>query len=1063
MKQKKIFALLIALFSMGSVWAQGAIVSLDATNSGTTFDITQGSYQISDDGGFAGDYTPDQDVLFYATGSCSGTNEVLTLQVTECDLGPGDTLFIYDGPSTNRAKLLVAVEGSMVAGTSYYCSGANHSDTLTVRFVADSTPDNKSGWTIVCKCSLPCNTIVPHFETAYYKARNGVIYDTMEMGWRMQVDTLWHYDVVDDPDLGIYNDTTGFDTLQTWFWGLEICEGDSLLLPSYGEHIGPVSSGGDQSSRFIWFWGDGDTLSQTGTKPIGGHKFRIVGCYDVNFSIRDSRSCVSSTQASVRVRIAQMPLKTIFDLPTICNTDSHLVNVGYEGEGATLTLRKIEFAQSATKTYPVRTFIPDGPQCRDAVTGSVCFEASVEFNEFPSGKSVTSKDDICSVCFNAEHTFLGDIRISIACPNGSEAHMKFGNPSTSPGDQLAPRDYSYGGGQDLGYTNSSNTGCDSLNNPFGDGLDYCWSRNHDYTLVNGEAADCDPTDGLMPNPADPGGRWVYIVDKAYYEAHSDRHINGTSGAYQISENHTFVNQIPNYFNSLAGQTTPAGNRTTKRPSNHEDKTDYYLPDDDFSRLVGCPLNGLWSMKVCDVWGGDNGWIFSWSMDICGISSGGCEYQVGLDSVLWLPDSAYGDFDLGHWRGLTMWPRDSVRTYIGSPDTAGLFPVKIHIYDEFGCIWDTTTRIRTVWAPMPHLSDDDTIVLCSAESITLDASDRKTPDVNQTFAWAPYGDSTAVIETRTGLNTSTLYLVEVTNTQYNIRCKTRDSVRVNIYQSPIPNFDVDEYPMEGCEPYTIHFKNTSLYGDKYRWEFGDGSVSTEFEPVHTYATGQYGFKYYVTTNDGCKDSLVYDDLITVFPSPVAKFSWEPINPTVLHPEVHFINMTEPQTDAVKFYWEVQYNRDNRLSVHTMTETNPTFEWTTDGEDISGTYIARLIAKTDERGPSGHTLECRDTVENIILLVNDFLQFPNVITANGDGVNDRFEIKNLVNGLGYPNNSLYIYNRWGKCVYHKKNISSEDDFWDPAAENIPAGTYYWRFTGKGYLGNIERNGVVEVLYE
>ena len=74
---------------------------------------------------------------------------------------------------------------------------------------------------------------------------------------------------------------------------------------------------------------------------------------------------------------------------------------------------------------------------------------------------------------------------------------------------------------------------------------------------------------------------------------------------------------------------------------------------------------------------------------------------------------------------------------------------------------------------------------------------------------------------------------------------------------------------------------------------------------------------------------------------------------------------------------------------------------------------------------------------------------------------FVIKNLTDGLGYPTNELSIYDRWGKRVYHRENITSEEDFWDPGAENVPAGTYFYRFVGKGYLGNIQRNGVVEVL--
>ncbi|MBP5535178.1 MAG: gliding motility-associated C-terminal domain-containing protein, partial [Bacteroidales bacterium] len=164
----------------------------------------------------------------------------------------------------------------------------------------------------------------------------------------------------------------------------------------------------------------------------------------------------------------------------------------------------------------------------------------------------------------------------------------------------------------------------------------------------------------------------------------------------------------------------------------------------------------------------------------------------------------------------------------------------------------------------------------------------------------------------------------------------------------------------------------------------------------------------------------------------------------------------------YYWEIQYDKNNRLSYHTLTDVNPEFEWySVNGEDFSGSYTTRLIAKTEQYAPSGNRIVCSDTVENTILLINDFLQFPNVITPNGDGINDRFIIRNLVEGIGYPYNSLAIYDRWGKRVYYKENIASEEDFWDPGKDNMPAGTYFFRFAGKGYLGNIQRTGSVEVL--
>jgi len=93
---------------------------------------------------------------------------------------------------------------------------------------------------------------------------------------------------------------------------------------------------------------------------------------------------------------------------------------------------------------------------------------------------------------------------------------------------------------------------------------------------------------------------------------------------------------------------------------------------------------------------------------------------------------------------------------------------------------------------------------------------------------------------------------------------------------------------------------------------------------------------------------------------------------------------------------------------------------------------------------------------------FLQFPNLVTPNGDGVNDRFVIKNLIEEGCYPINRLTIYNRWGARVFEAVNISKDSDFWDPAADRAPAGTYFYIFRGKGHKGRVERRGVIELIH-
>ena len=80
--------------------------------------------------------------------------------------------------------------------------------------------------------------------------------------------------------------------------------------------------------------------------------------------------------------------------------------------------------------------------------------------------------------------------------------------------------------------------------------------------------------------------------------------------------------------------------------------------------------------------------------------------------------------------------------------------------------------------------------------------------------------------------------------------------------------------------------------------------------------------------------------------------------------------------------------------------------------------------------------------------DYIDFdgifvPQGFSPNNDGKNDYLVIKNIEL---FPNNIIYIYNRWGNIVYEKEGYANE---WDgyPNVKNIlgdgrlPEGTYYY----------------------
>ncbi|MBO7566341.1 MAG: gliding motility-associated C-terminal domain-containing protein, partial [Bacteroidales bacterium] len=75
------------------------------------------------------------------------------------------------------------------------------------------------------------------------------------------------------------------------------------------------------------------------------------------------------------------------------------------------------------------------------------------------------------------------------------------------------------------------------------------------------------------------------------------------------------------------------------------------------------------------------------------------------------------------------------------------------------------------------------------------------------------------------------------------------------------------------------------------------------------------------------------------------------------------------------------------------------------------------------------------------------FPNIITPNGDGLNDYFKIKGLDE---FVNNwNIDIYNREGRRVFHSSNYHNE---WN--APDVKDGVYFYVFykDGDKYSGNI-----------
>lgn len=533
----------------------------------------------------------------------------------------------------------------------------------------------------------------------------------------------------------------------------------------------------------------------------------------------------------------------------------------------------------------------------------------------------------------------------------------------------------------------------------------------------------------------PGIGWTYCWSNQYLN--NSRGIFNDVGAPGGTTDSTHVSDSSGYW-----QTPTQGVQTFS--ANGDCQTNCNTVDlNGFWPLLGCPLNGEWNLEVIDNFGADNGFVFWWDLSL-GIGSGAnWDYQVGLDTVI--------------WNGPFMHSQTSNSSQITPPiESCDTYRYDIHIVDDFGCVWDTATSLKVVCTPVVNLGPDTAI--CEQMNVVLDAGN---PGATG-YIWEPTGETTQTILAKTLPNSDSkiTYVAQVTNFNGSIYCYGSDSINLIVYPSALASFSMDKNPLEGCEPLSFQLFSSSTNAAQYDWTVGQ-LKSNEPNPSFTFPYGTYDLKLKVTSEKGCTDSIFQESIINVYKSPIAGFGWNPTNPAVSNPTINFINLTTPVDYSNQYHWKIQSNKLNDLREN-IFGFEPTYTWVPiPGSNTVGNYNITLDAYSVNKAPSGRTYECHDTISKIITIINDSIMFPNVLTPNGDGVNDVLIIKNLVDGQAYPDNELSIFNRNGKRIFFKQDIRANQEIWDPAKTNTPTGTYFYKFIGRGPIRNIEYNGTIEIL--
>ena len=409
-------------------------------------------------------------------------------------------------------------------------------------------------------------------------------------------------------------------------------------------------------------------------------------------------------------------------------------------------------------------------------------------------------------------------------------------------------------------------------------------------------------------------------------------------------------------------------------------------------------------------------------------------NLGLNSVndvIWIghnDEAAEGTF---------VWYDQSPITYTnwagGEPNNTGGNEDCVQIYpdgfwNDLPCgIGNARSVIEVNLCPVMNAGADQ--IICRGTTANLNAGNTILGSSPYSYDW-----STGAQTQNTTVTPNLTDTYDVTSTD-RYGCTTGDTLTVTVNSVPTAIFSTNNV----CLGTNVVFDNQStISGDvisQNNWTFGDGNTSTVASPTHNYATSNtFSVTLTVITANGCLDTQTQD--VTVYPIPEAPILTS--NSPILCPGDALILQMNATPNAT-YFWTGPNN-------FTSSDQNLQFPASFDNE---GNYTA-YIEVNGCPSPSVGTLV--SIIGSLTLPTEDF---PNVITPNGDGINDYLDMDQYFNVcLPY---SLSIWNRWGTVVYEQKIGSLPFEGKDLSGAKLTDGVYFYKIN----FGEQEKLGTISIL--
>ncbi|MEM6261445.1 MAG: gliding motility-associated C-terminal domain-containing protein [Bacteroidota bacterium] len=293
--------------------------------------------------------------------------------------------------------------------------------------------------------------------------------------------------------------------------------------------------------------------------------------------------------------------------------------------------------------------------------------------------------------------------------------------------------------------------------------------------------------------------------------------------------------------------------------------------------------------------------------ICENSTGQLRASGALTYV-WSPNLNISDINIP--RPVVAPPTDQTYTVEGT--------------DVNGCV--NTDSVRVFVTPAPEAEGEDSLAICKFQFAFPEVSG------GASYIWST-GESTGQIQVDP--RTTTEYWVIPIEAG---GCPG-DTFEITVYVAEtLPSALFDANPVEDFYPLPVQFTNLSEGATRFRWDFGDGMTSEEFEPNHTYlAPGEYEAQLWVDNDAGCPDSTTFSFI------------------KVLDFEVFYPNAFTPNGDGYNDFFYIPSGAIQRMEVRifdrwgreVFASDDPNFQWdgTQNGRHLpEGVYVYQVVSTT-----------------------------------------------------------------------------------------------------------------------